>query len=58
MDAEFDAARVADHLVRLRDESGLLDEIARSNRKKAVALFDGTSRSRDVAAIYDRVLAG
>ena len=56
MDCEFDAERVADHLLRLRDEPSLLDEIARANRKKAAALFDGASRARDVSAIYDHVL--
>ena len=56
MDVEFDAARIADHLVRLRDEPGLIDKFAQANREKAAALFDGVGRAAEVSAIYDRVL--
>ena len=56
MDVEFNAERIADHLVRLRDEPGLRDKFARANREKAAALFDGAGRAAEVSAIYDRVL--
>jgi hypothetical protein len=56
MDREFDAERIADHLMRLSDEPGLADRFSRANRQKAAALFDGAARAAEVSAIYDRVL--
>ena len=58
MDLEFDAERVADHLVKLRDTPELADNFARANRQKASQLFDGQARACDVAAIYQQVLGG
>ncbi|MDP6475613.1 MAG: glycosyltransferase family 4 protein [Alphaproteobacteria bacterium] len=56
IDCEFDAERIADHLVRLRDEPGLADRFSRASRQKAADLFDGAARAAEVCAIYDRVV--
>lgn len=57
IDRDFNAEAIADHLVRLRDEPALRQRIAQANREKAARLFDGKSRGREVAEIYERVLA-
>ncbi len=56
MDPEFDAVRVADHLIKLADETGLKARMTAANRAKARRLFDGPSRAADVAAVYREVL--
>ncbi len=52
----FDAARVADFLVRLKGDPALAAKMRHANRKKAAALFSGARQARKIAAIYAEVL--
>ena len=56
MDVKFDVERIADHLVHLRDEPGLLERFENANRKKAARLFDGATAARKLTDIYDCLL--
>ncbi len=56
IDECYDPARVADHLVRLKTQRVLRERMAKENRAKAVTLFEGCARAREIEAIYSKVL--
>ena len=58
IEPDFDAARIARHLIELRDRPELRAAMARSNRDQAARLFNGPDRAREVGAIYESVLSG
>ncbi|MEK9660921.1 MAG: glycosyltransferase family 4 protein [Alphaproteobacteria bacterium] len=57
IETDFDAGRMADHLVALADSPDLCRSIRAANRQKAKRLFDGEARAADVAAVYRSVLS-
>lgn len=58
IDENFDADRMADHLVALADSPDMCQAMREANQQKARKLFAGEARARDVAAIYHSVLGG
>ena len=56
IDAEFDAARMADHLGELAASEAMRRAMRSASRDKAKRLFNGPDRARDVAAVYRRVI--
>lgn len=56
IDPEFDAERVADHLIRLRDDAALRDRIGAANREKAARMFSPEASAAAIEAIYEEVV--
>jgi glycosyltransferase involved in cell wall biosynthesis len=57
LDRDYEPERIADHLLRLRDDPNLREKLGAAGRERAQVLFDGPARARDVLALYKRVLA-
>lgn len=56
LDRDYDPERIADHLLRLRDDSELREKLGTAGRVGAEKLFDGAARAREVVDIYQRIL--
>ncbi|MDP6352259.1 MAG: glycosyltransferase family 4 protein [Alphaproteobacteria bacterium] len=56
IDRDYDPARIADHLIRLRDAPDLRRRISHANRDKARSLFDGRACASRMAAVYAKVI--
>ena len=54
----WDPVRVADFLVRLKDEPGLWQTMSEANRARAARLFNGPANAAMVERLYAAVLAG
>jgi len=58
LELRFDPARVADFLLRLRDEPGLAQRMRQASRDKAARLFSGRANAELVERAYDGILSG
>lgn len=57
VDRDFDADRVADHLINLKDDVPMRVRMGDANQRKAYKMFDRRARSADLAEVFQEVLA-
>lgn len=58
IEPDFDADQIADHLVRLRDDPELRQQMGDHNRTKARGLFSGADNVSAIHALYRKIFDG